>query len=51
MKELTKAEGTPKDATMEVPLLTLKEVNIPLVVIHALFCRYLWMAKSDPHIF
>ena len=37
---------------MDVPLLTLKEVNMPmnLVVIHALFCRHLWMAKSDPHV-
>ena len=52
MEELTKAEGTPEDATMDVPLLTLKEVNMPmnLVVIHALFCRHLWMAKSDPHV-
>ncbi len=55
MEELTKAKGTPEDATMDVPLLTLKEVNMPmnisnLVVIHALFCRHLWMAKSDPHV-
>ncbi len=52
MEELTKAEGTPEDATMDVPLLTLKEVNMPmnLVVIHALFCRHLWIAKSDRHV-